>query len=212
MATKLRKKLICFLLVFALGLVPALSQAGVTAFAAKEPSYTDWKETHKKIAENSKFNLYLCEDDLSVVVEDKATGRFMESSPSYNDGASNATWEAYLSSALVLTYIQGNTDTKQADLVKDKVTKDITYTDNGFEAKIYWSKYQFGMTLKVSLTEDGLVATVPDDSIIEKSDVYVGTVSIYPCMGVSYLDEKEGYMFIPDGNGALIYLEDNEKR
>ncbi len=212
MATKLRKKLICFLLVFALGLVPALGQGAVTAFAAKEPSYTDWKDTHKKIAENDKFNLYMCEDDLSLVVEDKATGHFMESSPSYNDGANNATWEAYLSSALVLTYIQGNTDTKQADLVKDKVTKKITYTDNGFEAKIYWTKYQFGMTLKVSLTEDGLVATVPDESIIENSNVYVGTVSIYPCMGVSYLDEKEGYIFIPDGNGALIYLEDNEKR
>ena len=76
LVTNMKKKLICFLLVFALGLVPALAQAGVlTASAAKEPvaTVTDWKETHKKIAENSKFNLYVCEDDLSLVVEDKAT-------------------------------------------------------------------------------------------------------------------------------------------
>ncbi|MBP3568325.1 MAG: hypothetical protein J6K04_04075 [Lachnospiraceae bacterium] len=215
MATNIKKKLICFLLVFALGLVPALAQSGsVTALAAKEPvpTVTDWKETHKKIAENSKFNLYVCEDDLSLVVEDKATGHYMESSPSYDDGANNKTWQAYLSSAIVINYIQGNTDTKQADLVKDKVNKKITYTDNGFEAEVYWTKYQFGMTLKVELTEDGLKATVPDSSIVENSDTYIGTVAIYPCMGVSYLDEKEGYMFIPDGNGALIYLEDNEKR
>lgn len=211
MATNMKKKLICFLLVFALGLVPAFAQAS-EVFAAKEPSYTDWKETHKKIAENSKFHLYLCEDDLSLVVEDKATGHYMESSPSYNDGANNTTWEAYLSSAIVITYIQGNTDTKQADLVKDKVNKKITYTDNGFEAELYWTKYKFGVTLKVELTEDGLKATIPDSSIIEDSNVYIGTLAIYPCMGVSYLDEKEGYMFIPDGNGALIYLEDNEKR
>lgn len=212
MVTKM-KKLICLLLVFALGLVPAFAQTGlVTAFAAKEASTSDWKETHKKIAENSKFNLYVCEDDLSLVVEDKATGHFMESSPSYNDGANNKTWEAYLSSAIVINYIQGNTDTKQADLVKDKVNKKITYTENGFEAEIYWTKFKFGVTLKVELTEDGLVATIPDESIIEDSDTYIGTLAIYPCMGVSYLDEKEGYMFIPDGNGALIYLEDNEKR
>lgn len=215
MATNMKKKLICFLLVFALGLVPALAQAGsFTAMAAKEPvaTVTDWKETHKKIAENSKFNLYVCEDDLSLVVEDKATGHYMESSPSYDDGANNKTWQAYLSSAIVITYIQGNTDTKQADLVKDNVTKKITYTDNGFEAVLYWTKYKFGVTLKVELTEDGLKATVPDSSIIEDTDTYIGTLAIYPCMGVSYLDEKEGYMFIPDGNGALIYLEDNEKR
>ena len=90
MATNMKKKLICLLLVFALGLVPALAQAGsITASAADGPvaTVTDWKETHKKIAETSKFNLYLCEDDLSVVVEDKATGHYMESSPSYDDGA-----------------------------------------------------------------------------------------------------------------------------
>ncbi len=213
MATNMKKRFIVLLLVFALGLVPALGHGGVlTALAAKEPSYTDWKENHKKIAQSGKFNLYLCEDDLSLVIEDKATGHYMESSPSYNDGANNTTWEAYLSSAIVITYIQGNTDTKQADLVKDKVNKKITYTDNGFEAELYWTKYKFGVTLKVELTEDGLVATIPDASIKEDSDVYIGTLAIYPCMGVSYLDEKEGYMLIPDGNGALIYLEDNEKR
>ncbi|MBQ8634293.1 MAG: hypothetical protein IJ420_11880 [Lachnospiraceae bacterium] len=211
----MKKKLICFLLVFALGLVPALAQAGVvTVSAAKESvaTVTDWKETHKKIAENSKFNLYVCEDDLSLVVEDKATGHYIESSPSYDDGANNKTWQAYLASAVVITYIQGNTDTKQADLVKDNVQKKINYTENGFEAELYWTKYKFGVTLKVELTDDGLVATIPDESIIEHSDTYIGTLAIYPCMGVSYLDQKEGYMFIPDGNGALIYLEDNEKR
>ncbi len=215
MATSWKKKIICFLLVFVLSLVPALAQAGtLAAMAAKEPvpTMTDWKETHKKIAESSKFNLYVCEDDLSLVVEDKATGHYMESSPSYDDGANNKTWQAYLSSAIVITYIQGNTDTKQADLVKDNVNKKITYTDNGFEAVLYWTKYKFGVTLKVELTEDGLVATIPDDSIIEDADTYIGTLAIYPCMGVSYLDDKQGYMFIPDGNGALIYLEDNEKR
>lgn len=208
-----KKKIICLLLAAILLLVPAFAGlAPVTAFAAKEPVYNDWKETHKKIAATDKYNLYLNEADLSLVVEDKATGHFMESSPSYNDGANNKTWEAYLSSAIVITYIQGNTDTKQADLVKDTVTKKITYTDNGFEAKLYWTKFKFGVTLKVSLTEEGLVATIPDESIIEDSDTYIGTIAIYPCMGVSYLDEKSGYIFIPDGNGALIYLEDNEKR
>lgn len=211
MATNRKKKLICFLLVFALGLVPALAQVS-TAYAAKEPSYTDWTTVYKKIAESSKFNLYLNEENLALVVEDKATGQYMESAPSYNDGANNTTWEAYLSSALVLTYIQGSTDTKQADLVKDKVDKKITYTENGFEAEIYWTKYKFGVTLKVSITDDGLVATIPDDSIIEDGETYIGTISIYPCMGVSYLDDEAGYIFIPDGNGALIYLEDNEKR
>ncbi len=176
-------------------------------------SWTDWKETHKLAAENDKFRLYVNEESLALVVEDKATGAYMESSPSYNDGKNNKTWTAYLNSALILTMIKGNDDTKQADLIRDDVDKKITYTKDGFEAKVYWTKYEFGMTLKVTLTEDGVTAYVPDESIVEDGEDYmIGTVCIYPCMGLSYLDYNEGYILIPDGNGALIYLNDKEGR
>ena len=37
-------------------------------------------------------------------------------------------------------------------------------------------------------------------------------MALYPYLGYSYLDTKEGYMLLPDGNGALIYLDDKEGR
>lgn len=223
MATKL-KRVLCFFLVLTLGLVPSFvhgiptaNAAGTSAERAMEAnekgSWSDWKETHKLVAENDKFRLYVKEDSLALVIEDKATGAYMESAPSYNDGRNNKTWTAYLNSALILTMIKGNDDTKQADLIRDKVDKKITYTENGFEAKVYWTQYKFGMTLKVELTEEGVSAWVPDESIVEDGEDYmIGTVCIYPCMGLSYLDYNEGYILIPDGNGALIYLTDKEGR
>ncbi|MDE5865942.1 MAG: hypothetical protein K2H31_05010, partial [Lachnospiraceae bacterium] len=168
---------------------------------------------HSLIAENDNLALYMNEDDLSVVVEDKATGAYMESSISYDDGKNNSTWIGAMSSALVLTLINQNDDTKQADLLNDDVTKNIQYTDNGFTAEVYWNTYKIGMTLEVSLLEDGLMARVADESIKEDGDrYYIGTIAIYPYMGTSYLDDKEGYLFVPDGNGALIYLDDKEGR
>ena len=213
-----------FLMIMVFGIVAPFTHGGWMTQAAGEAAvaeqetddtgvWTDWKETHKLIAENAKFRLYVKEESLALVIEDKETGAYMESSPSYNDGKNNKTWTAYLNSALVLTIIRGNDDTKQADLVKDDVKKKITYTEDGFEAEVYWKKYEFGMTLKVQLTEQGVTAYIPDESIVENGDEYkIGTVSMYPCMGTSYLDDKEGYMFIPDGNGALIYLDDKEGR
>lgn len=165
----------------------------------------------KLIAENDKYALYMEEEYLSIVVLDKATGSYMESAISYDDGKNNDMWMGSMQSALVLTYIYGIVDTNQVDLVNDDATKKITYTDNGFSAEVYWTKYQFGMTLNVRLEQNGIVASIPDDSIREDSENYfIGTISIYPFLGYSYLDDKEGYMLLPDGNGALIYLDDKE--
>lgn len=168
---------------------------------------------HNFVAENARYALYMKEEDLSVIVADKQTGAYMESSISYDDGNNNNIWLGAMKSAVVLTMINQSDDTKQADLLNDDVTKTITYTSNGFTAELYWNTYKLGMRLEVSLEEDGLVARIPDDSIREDGEAYqIGTISIYPFMGCSYLDDKEGYLFIPDGNGALIYLDDKEGR
>lgn len=168
---------------------------------------------HKFVASSTGYNLYVKEDDLSIVIEDKTTGATLESYPTYDDGKSNATWLGAMHSAVVMTLISANDDTKQADLVNDDVTKNITYTDTGFSAQIYFNTYKLGVTLEVSLTDEGLTARIAEDSIKEDGEsYYIGTVSMYPYMGASYLDDKEGYMFIPDGNGALVYLDDKEGR
>lgn len=168
---------------------------------------------HKLIAENDSYALYMNEEYLSIIVQDKATGMYMESAVSYDDGKNNDLWLGQMRSALVLQLISGTTDGLQADLLNDDVTKTITYSGKGFSADVYWTKYKLGMTLEVELTEDGIVARIPDESIREDADsYYIATISMYSYMGASYLDSKEGYMFIPDGNGALIYLDDKEGR
>lgn len=212
MAAKFERKLkrIMALLLTAACLITSgifLPQTAMKAAAAEQIN------GHSLIAENDNYALYMNEEYLSIIVQDKVTGAYMESAVSYDDGKNNATWSAAMRSALVLTMVYGTTDTQQADLINDDVTKDISYTSDGFSAKVYWTKYKFGMTLEVKLTEDGVVASIPDESIVEDGeDYFIGTISVYPYMGHTYLDEKEGYMFIPDGNGALIYLNNKEGR
>ncbi len=209
MAAKLRK-VIAFALV-ALLLVPVLgclidAPLSVQAAAAKELN------GHKLVAENDNYALYMKEEGLAIIVCDKSTGACMESAVSYDDGKNNALWLGAMQSALVLNLIYSNVDTQQADLINDDIIQEVTYTDNGFSAKIYWKQYKLGMTLEVSLNEDGITARIPDESIVEEGDAYIGTIALYPYLGYSYLDEKEGYMLLPDGNGALIYLDDKEGR
>ncbi len=168
---------------------------------------------HAFLSENEHYRYYLNEEDLSLVVENKENGAFMESSISYDDGRNNASWMGAMRSAVVMTLISLNDDTLQADLVNDQVSINLTKAADGFEAELYWDKYQLGFTLEVMFTEDGLTACIPEASIREDGSAYtIGTVTIYPYMGNSYLDEKEGYLFVPDGNGALVYLNNKEGR
>lgn len=211
MATKADKfKKIIASVLAALLLVPmfvCLADAPLAVQAAEKEF-----KGHKLVTENEAYALYMREEGLSVIVYDKAAGTCMESAVSYDDGKNNAQWMGAMQSALVLNLIYSNVDTQQADLINDDVTQEITYTDRGFSAKVYWNKYKLGMTLEVTLNEDGITARIPDESIVEDGDTYIGTIALYPYLGYSYLDEKEGYMFLPDGNGALIYLDDKEGR
>lgn len=172
-------------------------------------------DDYKVIAESDTYKMHFYEPRLSVILENKETGKMMETtlSDAKDDGKSNPAWQGYMKSGVVLNAIVGTNNTFQVDLLNDEHTLDVTYTDNGFSAVIYFTKYQFGLTVEASLENDEFVVHVPEESIVEyKASNYIGTVSLYPFMGYTYLDEQEGYMLVPDGNGALIYLDNKEGR
>ncbi len=170
---------------------------------------------YKVIAESDTYKMHFYEPRLSVILENKKTGELIESTvmDSKLSDKDNASWKGYMRSAVVLTAIVGTNDTIQVDLFNSPHLQEVTYTDNGFSAKLYFTKYEFGLTLEGRLEGDEFVVHVPDESIVEyKADNYIGSVILYPFMGYSYLGEKEGYMLIPDGNGALINLDDKDGR
>lgn len=172
-------------------------------------------DDYELVAESESYKMYLYEPRLSIILENKQTGELLEStlSDEKDDGNSNKTWNAYMKSGVVIQAIIGTTNTYQVDLITCENTMEVTKKDNGFSAKIYFTEYQFGFTVDVSLEEDELVVTIPDESIVEnKEGTYISTISLFPFMGYSFLDDEEGYMLIPDGNGALIYLDNKEGR
>jgi hypothetical protein len=165
---------------------------------------------HKLIAQNDKLELYLLEESLSIIVRNKETGVIMESTVLEDDGKSNKTWQNYLKSGIVLHYLDnvkdGVADTRKAE-------KKYEYTDNGFKVSLNFKDYQIAFDVNVTLEDDSIAVEIPNDSISETSKQYkIGEIYVFPFLGYTHLGERNGYMFIPDGNGALINLEDNEGR
>ena len=174
------------------------------------------QDGYVKVAESDTFELYYYEPQFSIQLKNKQTGAILEStlSEEKDDGSSNKTWTGYMKSSIVLTAIIGTNNTYQVDLNTCKNTITTWYTEDGIYAEIYFAdKFNVGLGVQISLVDDELVVRVPEYSIVEdKEGTYISTVSLFPFMGYTYLGEENGYMLIPDGNGALIYLNDKEGR
>ena len=171
---------------------------------------------YELVAESDRYEMYLYEPQISLVLRNKENGSLIASTLNENtaQGKLNKTWKGYTYSGFVLDVLTGSSKNyKQADLINDEHTLDYTMTDNGFDAQVFYPEYGLGLTMQVRLEGDELTVTVPDASIREeKEGIYMAMVSLYPMFGATYMDERSGYMLVPDGNGALIYLTDKEER
>lgn len=173
---------------------------------------TDTIKNHTLIAENEALGLYLYEPTLSLIVRDKKTGAIMESTVQESDGTLNATWENFIKSGVCFD-ILNDVNEERTDLITAGAEIDVTKKEDGFSAAVNLTKYQISFTLDVTLQEDGIEVGIPADSIVEEQEkVTIGNIFLYPFLGYTYSYERDGYMLVPDGNGALIYLEDNDGR
>lgn len=173
------------------------------------------KKDYEFITKSDRYKMYLYKPRLSILLEDRKTGKIIEStlSDEKDDGNSNASWNGYMKSGIVISAIIGIKNTYQVDLITAQNTIQINKNDKGFSADITFPEYGFSLTVNVTLENDQLVVNIPDSSIQEtKEGTYISTITMFPFMGYTFLDEKEGYMLIPDGNGALINLDNKEGR
>lgn len=61
---------------------------------------------------------------------------------------------------------------------------------------------------------DGSALRIPVDDVVQISEYSytIASIYVYPFMGHSRAGEGQGYMIIPDGQGAVVGFEDNEGR
>ncbi len=200
------RKALCLLLTLCLAMLCAWSMAEEAAVP----------EGYEQIAENSRFTLYLRRDTLAVIVQSKSTGKMLYSTVQ-NPGEmkDNATWKGFYQSGIVMEYLDGvKTIPLQADFINTKNQVDVTLTGDGYIARVSYPDIGISYEATLKMDELGFSVSIPRSSIVEEmADSYaVASFYVYPFMGYSYLGQDTGYMIIPDGQGAIISLQDNEER
>lgn len=82
-------------------------------------------------------------------------------------------------------------------------------TKNGFSATYKFDKYNISITLDFELTQEGLAVSLQKESFSDTEEHRVFEVSILPYF-LSADKTDKGYIFVPDGTGAIISLNNNK--
>ena len=126
----------------------------------------------------------------------------------------NKTWQKKVRSAIwIESYNSTSTNlaTFEEYVLSDGTTKTIKYLENGFESRILFGRSRISLLLRVSFTSEGIIVEVPFEEIKEGEQYKLSSVTIYPFFGAVLEDSIPGYVFVPDGVGALVRYQQKDE-
>jgi hypothetical protein len=175
--------------------------------------YGDTVEGYETVAQNDKFIMSFNKETLDVMITDKTTGQKWTSIPAdwEEDTLSSGAVKNNLASHVILdTYDKNdkvqvfNTYTLSVRPKSYKVAKN----NKGLSIDYKLNAQEISLSLNFELTEDGFKVTVPNSSIKDTDKYRINQIRILPFFGAAKKSD-EGYIFVPDGSGALINFNGN---
>ena len=141
----------------------------------------------------------------------------------YSSSSAMKTLEATLKGINPQYFVVSTADAETGERVKTQFELDVDSILSQEESEKLFPKKEypnFKFTIDYKLTNDGIIVVLDTDSIVieKENDYCLANITILPYFGSaslnSDLDDKgntqydNGYLFLPDGSGALIRFED----
>ncbi|CAM3376328.1 DUF5696 domain-containing protein [Marinicrinis lubricantis] len=225
----LKHKKAAFYVLLLLGFVFMLSQAKITlkeedaSSAAQTAPPAGGEQENKDLPNEASFevvqenNLLRLKFDRKTghfIVEDKRSGSVWRSYPNPEDWDNPGiagSWIGHMQSPVTLQHIDfnnPNAKSKETNFVKEQgvVTK-VTETENGIEFTLEMPSLGFHIPVRLSLQDDYVETAIVDEKIEENGKDSLLWLRLYPFFGAEQSGGEEGYLFIPDGSGALISFQ-----
>lgn len=183
---------------------------GLMTATAMETDTSRTITSHRAVAENAAFRLYADPKTLSIVLEDKKTGKCLYGTQADEETKVNDSWKGLMRSGFALEYFDDRSPTPlRVDALNGSPEIAFTAKDAGFDAKVQYREQGISLLIQVRLTDDGVAVHVPARDIAEGGTVRICGLYLYPFFGSTKLGQTAGYMLVPEGSGAIINLNNN---
>lgn len=176
--------------------------------------------TYEEVCRNDVHAFYVDTATGWFILEELATGKRWFSVPENVQDDEISTGTEYLEaySQLVVGYLYREDESKTTaslyvgsdpgSYLEDGVS--IELLSNGVRVIYYFPEYGFTIPVEYTLGDGYFSASVDVDSLDEGKLCYITEINLLPNFcGADW--NAEGYLFVPDGSGALANLNDNEE-
>ncbi len=161
-------------------------------------------EGYELVTQTDTLALYLREESASIRVVNLQNGYVWGALRQDKPDDLNKTWSSFANSVVSIKYYDEAGSLAQIGAGhKDNKCKFKTDA-NGFTVDVDFRELGISLSARVELKEDHLVFSLDDSSIAETGTYTLAQVWFAPFLGSTVGDEIQGYMFVPDGSGALI--------
>ena len=158
----------------------------------------------EKKLENDTLEIWFNEKAASIRIVDKRSGYIWGFVGVEKPDDLNKSWFEMANSLCTIEYYDKKEAEKKVSLSSSEIKKEYQWNADSLECKLNAEKLGIALAFTMTLNEDHLTFSVLNDSLKESGDSKIKALYFVPFLGTTREAEMNGYMFVPDGSGALI--------
>jgi len=162
-------------------------------------------DDYVKVAETQELELFFSSQSLGIILKDKRNGYLWKSNISEDDYSLTGVSDLWKNNMNSLFYLNYTTDFKRVSSTNSRSHQDDVKAErirDGIKLTYNMKKLSIKLSIEISLRENSLIVNVPGNEIDEYGNNFMTSIEILPFFG-SATRSDEGYIFYPDGCGAL---------
>ncbi len=169
-------------------------------------------EGFQKVVENDSMELWFCEEIDSVRIVDKKSGYVWGELTGDTVESLNEYWTVMANSILTIEYYDENNTAYQISLSEDAFTCEYSFDDEKdiLHCEAYAENIGVELAFEIALFDDHFDAYIVEDSLYEDfAECKLSKLYLLPFFGCTEQKTMDGYIFVPDGSGALMRFDNN---
>ncbi len=153
---------------------------------------------------NDTLEVWYRKEVYGIRVRDKRSGYVWGSTAADEVEGLNKKWNQTASSLCTVECIDAKYNVTKVCMPDSNVKVKEKWDGNSALFKLTLRKQEISFQFSLTLNDDGITIAVDDESISEKEKYLLKDIYFLPFFGCVREDAVDGYIFIPDGSGALM--------